>query len=201
MNELQELLKVIEQLPEQVGMTDIATVLPSGVYVDTGVSRIVFFKREWDYVIKINRTDSRNDCHKEVEKYNQIFHSYPDFLPLFSRIRYLGLYGNHRVYKQDKIYSQMHLPTALYNQVYKQVYKDGMLDNFSHSEHYQNLVDIFSVDELWLGWICLKYGIEYLEILERLLNALRINDLHSDNIGYTRDLSPCICDYAGYGIF
>lgn len=54
------------------------------------------------------------------------------------------------------------------------------------------------IDPNWLGLCYDYYGDELVNDFIYFLDEREINDLHSDNIGFRQDGSPCVCDYAGF---
>lgn len=200
MDKLQKLLNAISDFPDWVsGCSQLLDNLCDTFNVRAGVHRIVFSCTDWDYVIKINKEDEVDDCAKEVQRYSKGTELFEDLSFLLAPISYLGTHGKHKVYKQSKVCLQEDLPTGLYNQVYNRTVEDGLYETFCEDNTFLALTHDFEVDDMWLSWFCAEYGLESLYDFYDLVETLNLNDLHAGNVGYINGLTPCICDYAGYG--
>ena len=132
------------------------------------------------------------DCDLMDEE-NAIFEEVPDELKtLFLPNEYIGEFNGIPVYIQEKVQctaEDMEYEGTIDEETYFKYFNKA--ENLSKKTKYFELIESFLAD-------CINvYGEA---ITEKLLTFLRdncINDLHTGNIGYKQDGSPCIIDYAG----
>lgn len=169
-----------------------------------GASRGCFMSKDWDFVIKVplyaNEDISTDYCKVEVETYQRICEEYPLCAPLFAEIRYLGEYGEMRIYAQEKI---------------SQTWSDFRWDNVEKADticgerlDYSRKNPIFqnSLHEIMGSRLSFDYYFLILKVLGKAvfdsftkwaLDTAQ-TDLHDSNVGLTADNIPKIFDYAGF---
>lgn len=169
-----------------------------------GASRGCFMSKDWDFVIKVplyaNEDICTDYCKVEVEAYQKICEEYPLCVPLFAEIRYLGEYGEMRIYAQEKIFQtwsefrldheieadRIHTEKDTYSQIdhtFTKSWKEIISSRIS-SVYYFLILKVFgkAVFDSFTKWV---------------LNTDQ-NDLHDNNVGLTADDTPKIFDYAGF---
>lgn len=169
-----------------------------------GVSRGCFVYKDWDFVIKVplyaDEDISTDYCKVEVEAYQRICKEYPLCVPLFAEIRYLGEYGEMKIYAQEKI-SQSWLDFQDTHEIEADTICGERLDYSRKNPIFQN-----SLYEIAGSRLSFDYYFLILKVLGKAvfdsftkwaLDTAQ-TDLHDSNVGLTADNTPKIFDYAGF---
>ena len=169
-----------------------------------GASRGCFMYKDWDFVIKVplytNKNISTDYCKVEVETYQKICKEYPLCAPLFAEIRYLGEYGEMKIYAQEKI-SQSWFDFRNTHEIEADTICGERLDYSKKNPIFQN-----SFHEIMGSRLSFDYYFLILKVLGKAvfdsftkwaLDTAQ-TDLHDSNVGLTADNVPKIFDYAGF---
>lgn len=168
-----------------------------------GASKFVFTKPEWNYVIKMPRTevleykDFMDYIDLEVKNY-EIAKSMgiEKILMPNTCIGWVNFHGETvKIYQQPKYTRSWWL------------FDDGLADVLKKRMHY-NWNEIHKIkrsffdcgirlDDAWVGRIVQLYGISFLRKVAEWTNECEIDDLHPNNYGVL-GRRPVIIDYAGY---
>ena len=177
-----------------------------------GVSKGVFTRKEWDFVVKIplyaDEDASMDYCEKEYEAYCLILNYYPLCAPLFAPLEFLGDYGEIPVYAQEKVsrsfcncrwdYDTEKWYDALRDEAWDYI---KTLDTKERKEFYNDFDTGVSGSRLALEfyYLILKTcGMAVCKNLMKWITETKQNDLHSANVGVTADFKPIIFDYSGW---
>lgn len=169
-----------------------------------GASRGCFMYKDWDFVIKVplyaNEDISTDYCKVEVEAYQRICEEYPLCAPLFAEIRYLGEYGEMRIYAQEKIFQtwsefrwdheieadRIHTEKDTYSQI-----------NNTFEKSYKKISGS-RISSVYYFLILKVFGKAVFDSFTKWALDTDQNDLHDSNVGLTADNTPKIFDYAGF---
>lgn len=161
--------------------------------ISSGATRRVFIFPKLGVVIKFPY-DSHNYCEQEVEFYESAKTYGVEKLLL--PIEKVGITkGGIPLYIQPIYkFTINEMGWKKQEAVAKRFRKTRKLDTLravSHGCYY-------SPDKDWLARAIQLYGKKFMRSFEAWTNAHRVNDLHSQNIGYIGNFRPVLIDYAGF---
>ena len=170
-----------------------------------GASKFVFTRSEWNYVIKMPRTEAiaREDfidyIDLEVKNYEIAKRmGIEKILMPNTCVSWINYHG-----KTVKIYQQPKYTCSWF------LFDDGLADVLKKRMHYnwneihkimRNFFDYgygTRLADAWVGRIVQLYGMNFLRKVAEWTNECAINDLHTGNYGVLEH-KPVIIDYAGY---
>ena len=164
--------------------------------VESGTYRYTFIFDDCDWVLKIPRKigeHNYNDCEIEVmvyklaEKYG--INRY--FAPAAQLVSFNCSLGEIPVYVMKKVFvDEDRVSDHFYS-----LYDGDSEDEDDVNEWYANNFD--EIDATMQAFVD-YYGGAEVDILQKFLNNIHINDIHSGNVGYDEDDNLIIIDYAGY---
>lgn len=170
-----------------------------------GASKFVFTRPEWNYVIKIPRTEviERNDfidyIGLEVKNYEVAKKmGIEKILMPNTCVGWVNFHGETvKIYQQPKLTRSW----LLFDNCLAEVLKKRMLYNWA--EIHKITWNFFDygygtwLEDAWVGRIVQLYGIDFLRKVAEWTNKCVISDLHTANYGVV-GRKPVIIDYAGY---
>ena len=164
--------------------------------VESGTYRYTFIFDDCDWVLKIPRKigeHNYNDCEIEVmvyklaEKYGMNRY----FAPAAQLVSFNCSLGEIPVYVMKKVFvDEDRVSDHFYS-----LYDGDSEDEDDVNEWYANNFD--EIDATMQAFVD-YYGGAEVDILQKFLNNIHINDIHSGNVGYDEDDNLIIIDYAGY---
>lgn len=168
-----------------------------------GASKFVFTRPEWNYVIKIPRTEAieRNDfvdyIDLEVKNYEiaKIMGIEKILMPN-TCVGWINFHGETvKIYQQPK-YTRSWL---LFDEGLADVLKKRMLYNWAEIHKItRNFFDCgIGIKDAWVGRIVQLYGMDFLRKVAEWTNKCAVNDLHMANYGVI-GRNPVIIDYSGF---
>lgn len=159
------------------------------IRTDAGATKFVFLGEETDnYVFKIP-TCPKDYCSIEVDFYQKA----KDYgiVEVFAETTFFTVVNSLKIYKQSKVdmsYCKMRDTTG--RRCYTNLEKKVVYDLFRKHN--------FALDcENWLYDVLDYYGEEFAEKVILFFKKCKINDLHSQNVGYVGN-RPIVFDYSGY---
>ena len=167
---------------------------------DTGATKFVFTRPEWNYVIKMPRTDCQDFIdYIDLEIENYKIAKRMGIETLLMPNTYVG--WTEFQGKAVKIYQQPKYTRPWY------LFDDGLADVIKKRMHY-NWNEIHKIkrsffdygmrlEDAWIGRIVQLYGMNFLRKIAEWTNECAVDDLHADNYGVLGH-KPVIIDYAGY---
>lgn len=169
-----------------------------------GISRGCFMYKDWDFVIKVplyvDEDISTDYCQIEVEAYRKICKEYPLCVPLFAEIRYLGAYGEMRIYAQEKIFQSWNHFRWVHGMEEKQIYDEK--NAYSKIDHTFTKsckkIKNSRISFVYYFLILKVFGKAVFDSFTKWILDTDQNDLHDSNVGLTVDNIPKIFDYAGF---
>lgn len=169
-----------------------------------GASRGCFMYKDWDFVIKVplyaDEDISTDYCKIEVEAYRKICEEYPLCAPLFAEIRYLGVYGEMRIYAQEKIFQSWTEFRWERSIEEKKIYDEK--NAYSKIDHtFTKLceeIESSRISFVYYFLILKVFGKAVFDSFTKWILDTDQNDLHDSNVGLTADNTPKIFDYAGF---
>ena len=180
-----EYVKIINYLKEDYNFS-----------VESGSYRHTFIFDDCDWVLKIPRKigeHNYNDCEIEVMVYKLAEkHGMNHFFaPAAQLVSFNCSLGEIPVYVMKKVYvDEDRVSDHFYS-----LYDGDSEDEDDVNEWYDNNFD--EVDATMQAFVDYYGGMEA-DNLQSFLNNIRINDIHSGNVGYDEDDNLIIIDYAGY---
>ena len=181
--------------------------------VKTGLTRIVLIPNNKDYVIKLPVTgvygniydeygcDDPENCeikkYVDLEEYNvfdneQVIYDnlFSESKEVFSLSIYIGNFNNIPVYIQEKVDQiRFDMMPSISKEDSKKV------STLTSRHHYKEFVERPLTDDFIISLINL-YGEEAAGYI--LEDCKNIDDLHTNNYGYTKEGKPVIFDFAGF---
>lgn len=168
-----------------------------------GASKFVFTKPEWNYVIKMPRTESIkcNDFTDyidiEVKNYEVAKRmGIENILMSNTCVGWINFYDETvKIYQQPKFTR----PWSLFDDCLADILKKRMLYNWTEIHKImKNFFDYGTrLEDAWVGRIVQLYGMDFLRKVAEWTNKCAIDDLHAANYGVLGH-KPVIIDYAGY---
>lgn len=81
--------------------------------------------------------------------------------------------------------------------------KDKVAERFQKTQNFATVRAVsqgcyYAPNRDWLARAIQLYGKKFMRSFEAWTNAHRVNDLHSQNVGYIGNFRPVLIDYAGY---
>lgn len=170
---------------------------------DYGASKFVFTRPEWNYVIKIPRTEAieRNDFvdYIDLEVKNYEVAKKMGIEKILMPNTCVGWINYHG--KTVKIYQQQKYTRSwwLFDEELACILKKRMHYNWNEIHKIKrNFFDYGEgLGDAWVGRIVQLYGMNFLRKVAEWTNKCAIDDLHSTNYGVLGH-KPVIIDYAGY---
>ena len=169
-----------------------------------GANRGCFMREDWDFVIKVplyaDEDISTDYCGIEVKAYQKICKEYPLCAPLFVEIRYLGAYGEMRIYAQEKVFQSWSDFRWEHGEEADTICHERLVYS-RENPIFQN-----SLHEIMGSRLSFDYYFLILKVLGKAvfdsftkwaLDTAQ-TDLHDSNVGLTTDNTPKIFDYAGF---
>lgn len=168
-----------------------------------GASKFVFTRPEWNYVIKMPRTEviERRDFidYIDLEVKNYEIAKRMGIERILMPNTYVGWIEFHK--KTVKIYQQPKYtrPWILFDDRLADVIKKRMHYNWGEIHKIKrNFFDFGTkLEDAWIGRIVQLYGMNFLRKVAKWTKECSINDLHAANYGVLGH-KPVIIDYAGY---
>lgn len=170
---------------------------------DYGASKFVFTRPEWNYVIKIPRTEviGRNDfidyIDLEVKNYEVAKKmGIEKILMPNTCVGWINYRGETvKIYQQPKYTRSW----WLFDEELARILKKRMHYNWNEIHKIKrNFFDYgIRLGDAWVGRIVQLYGMNFLRKVAEWTNKCAINDLHMSNYGVLGH-KPVIIDYAGF---
>jgi hypothetical protein len=178
-----------------------------------GVSKGVFTCDDWDFVIKIplyaDEDASMNYCEEEYQAYCSICKNYPLCAPLFAPVAFVGWYGEIPVYAQDKIFRDLcecywEKDTETWAENLRKETNQYICNRATSDESrefyadYRTDVSASRLASEFYYLILKTCGMAVCKSLRKWITETKQNDLHSANVGITKDFKPIIFDFSGW---
>ena len=168
---------------------------------NSGASKFVFTKPEWNHVIKMPRVDCQDfiDCiDLEIENYKIAKKmGIETILMPNSCVGWMEFQDKTvKIYQQPK-YTR---PWDLFDSELADVIKKRMLYNWNEIHKIKGNFfgyGCLGLDDAWIGRIVQLYGMNFLRRVAEWTNECAVDDLHAANYGVLGH-KPVIIDYAGY---
>ena len=168
-----------------------------------GASKFVFTRPEWNYVIKMPRTEAikRKDFidYIDLEVKNYEIAKRMGIERILMPNTCVGWIEFHK--KTVKIYQQPKYTRSWW------LFDEGLADVLKKRMHYnwneihkikRNFFDYgIRLEDAWIGRIVQLYGMNFLRKVAEWTNECAVDDLHADNYGVLGH-KPVIIDYAGF---
>mgnify|MGYP001778428760 FL=1 len=168
-----------------------------------GASKFVFTRPEWNYVIKMPRTEAikRKDFvdYIDLEVKNYEVAKKMGIEKILMPNTCVGWVNYHG--KTVKIYQQPKYTRSWW------LFDEGLADVLKKRMHYnwneihkikRNFFDYgIRLEDAWIGRIVQLYGMNFLRKVAEWTNECAVDDLHADNYGVLGH-KPVIIDYAGF---
>lgn len=169
-----------------------------------GASRGCFMYKDWDFVIKVplyaDEDICTDYCKVEVEAYRRICEEYPLCAPLFAEIRYLGEYGEMKIYAQEKIFQSWYNFRWGHEAEEKKIYDEK--NAYSKIDHtfikMCEEIESSRISFVYYFLILKVFGKAVFDSFTKWVLDTDQNDLHDSNVGLTANNIPKIFDYAGF---
>ena len=164
--------------------------------IEFGTYRHTFIFDDCDWVLKIPRKigeHNYNDCEIEVMVYKlaEKYGLHHFFAPAAKLVPFNCNLGEIPIYVMKKVVvDEDRVSDHFYS-----LYDGDSEDEEDVNEWYENNFD--EVDATMQAFVD-YYGGAEADILQKFLNNIHINDIHSGNVGYDEDDNLIIIDYAGY---
>lgn len=162
-----------------------------------GASRVAFWYKDWDFVIKIPRDDEEKDyCEIEVKHYESAKRYGVERICL--PIELMRTFDNG-----IKFYKQTRYTCDTATAIYKKGYSKYLNNRSCTGNHkivdkvYHDCIWINRADRYWVERVIQLYGKKFTHSMEAWLTENKINDLHDRNTGWLNN-RPILLDYAGY---
>lgn len=166
-----------------------------------GVSKGVFIRDDWSFVIKVpyyGEDASCDYCEEEVNAYQTIEVNYPDCLPMFTPTIYLGEYGEMKVYAQERIASTFcwHF-TSRKEMELTDTFRRRCADD-AETKNIFTLTDGSRLAEPFLELLFEVYAKNAVRSLAEWIADTHQSDLHDANVGFDFADKPRIFDFSGW---
>ena len=159
-----------------------------GVEVTYGCTKIVVIPNEGEWVLKVPINYEKEDfCKIEVENYKKAKRN--DLGDFFCEAHFLMNYYNAPCYIMRRAQVD---ESNLFSDVRRYMSSEG----FTEEEIEDKMYDLDD-DDILYDFFCSYYQVDFVDKLMSFLSKEKINDIHSENMGYYGD-RPIIFDYSGY---
>lgn len=166
-----------------------------------GVSKGVFTRLDWNFVIKVpyyGEEASCDYCEEEVNAYQNIEVNYPDCLPMFTPTIYLGEYGEMKVYAQERIACTFcwHFTDKKEREL-TDTFRRRCADD-AEADHISNMTCGSRLAEPFLELLFQVYAKKAVRSLADWIIDTNQSDLHDANVGFDFADKPRIFDFSGW---